>query len=762
MTAMKTMLATVSALAILCQTSHGINRGLPQHQAEDYPWNNQARHPLDAPVKAMYPNGSFFLNLGPTGLRARIDEDAPTHLRIMFVFQDNQSPARGKVEIGDVLVGANGRRFTTPHIFGRRGHRKGWDGPLMELSRHIEDSQGRDGALELTLWPGGEQRRQKTVTLQLKPVGRFSATYPYDCPRSEAMLEELCDFIASEHRRQGGFGRPHVTAHCLLALMASGIRKHERLVRDVVSGYASRRYRPDAGGFVTWNWGFDGIVMGEYYLLHRDRRLIPAIESLQQCWEDGSLGYNNGVFTHRSNITIRRDGARPYAEIAGISGLAMTAMTLFRTAGLPYSESAYQAIHQRYLESVTPTSAAIAYNFGSPRAPERYAPRHAIIRLRDPKLGLSGKGPGYEVPNGMRGLGAYTIEWPTQADPRWQPTDWVAAEAEWNRVVELTDGLRQVDRNHPRGRVETPVPTRPYNTTGEAMHPLPTGLGALAHLIGNPDNKAWEYLGRHCADTCALSFEHSFSGHGGGQLHGFWNILGASRGDPQKFRVFLDYMKSFLILSETHNGGMIVQPWNRDRPGGNGDPFYGPRLLPTATAAILLSLPRRRLQITGADLGAPAESRPAQRRSLLEGRPDPVPQVRPARTLSAERRALLDRSLRNALVALNAQGELKPVPLNLSFTQARVWLKRMTQDGTLTLQAVDGERTVDVPWDSLRDADLATLAMLIGTLKPESTDAQALVGMYMELLGRVQEADRRFERAGPESTRKLAQLFETG
>lgn len=49
---------------------------------------------------------------------------------------------------------------------------------MLELAGHIEDSQGQDGKLELMVRPGGSRSTLETVTLQLRPVGRFSPTFP--------------------------------------------------------------------------------------------------------------------------------------------------------------------------------------------------------------------------------------------------------------------------------------------------------------------------------------------------------------------------------------------------------------------------------------------------------------------------------------------------------------------------------------------------------------------------------------------------------
>ena len=590
-------------------------------ERDNWPWEVELKCRHDEEMKAKLGKILWFMNLGPTGIRARIYPDKPKYLVVKFVFQDSLSPAAGKIEIEDVIVGANGKRFVTNHIFGRQGPaaKAGWSGPLMELAHHIEDSQGEKGELELIVWPKGDQSKEKKVMIKLKPVGRFAKTFPYDCPRSDKMLEQLCDFIAQEYQS----GRPsfkgrgiHCKTHQLLALMASGLPKYQPLIQKEVSRYASKTYDPHGGGFQCWNWGFDGIVMGEYYLLYKDESLRPAMRSLAKAMPDGSHN-RSGIYTHRSFTRIYRDGAQPYAAIAAISGLNMLGMSLFKAAGLEYSEELYQNIHQHYLNSAHETHVGIAYcfanadRFNPKELSLRYEKSTAFIKLKDPKKGLSGKGPGYVCPTGMKDIGAYEILWPRKEVPevgglpRWTPggnvsTDWVAAEAGTNILTEMVNGLRMVKRNPP-GYKQAPEPTQPYDTRKGSGHLSPEGIGALAHLIGNSDKKSWQYLGMHCANTCALSPYAAFDGHGSSNLGAFWSILGAARSNnATMLRSYFDYMKTFIILAETHNGGMILQPWGRDRPGCNQDTWNDARLLTTATAAILLSLPKKRLQITGA------------------------------------------------------------------------------------------------------------------------------------------------------------------
>ena len=711
-------------------------------ERDGYPWNTKLNinNEYENELKKKYPNGGFFINLGPTGIRAQIVTNKPNQFLVKFVFQDALSPAKGKIKIGDIIVGANGKDFSS-HLFGRRGNRKGWGGPVLDLSKAIEDAQGSDGILRLTVLKGGKTKT--TIDLQLKKLGRFATTYPYGCERSEKMAKQLCDNIAERYEKTGKFGRIHTHTHSLLALMANGYRDHEKIVKKVVSGYSSKRYDPYAGGFVTWSWGFEGIVMGEYTHLYKDKKFKAAMESLAKVYVEGSKG--TGIFTHRSYRTLDKMGRSPYASIAGISGLAKLSLSLMRRAGYENDEDFYNILHQHYLNAATPDCLGIAYAFpNNAKDTNRKGiePRHAIIRLKDPKKGLSGKGPGYECPTGMKGIGAYEIVWPTKADPRYKPTDWIEKEKNSNKLFEVYinkggaltgDGLREVRRNHPDYKVPTnPEPKKAYKTTKGAMHCLPIGLGALSHLIDPESRPSWNYLGKHAANTVALSYENAFDGHGGGNLHAFWTILGAAYADEDKKRKFLDYMKCFLIMGETHYGKMILQPLSRDRIGGNGDPHYGPEMLPTSTAAILLSLAKKKLLITGALDGAPS--------SYVKKRNVPKKVIVPKKTveigaLNTMQKDRLSTVLLLTLSSLSEKNQLKKITVPLSKTKATVWLKKAEGNGKLTFQGLNTSTEAILDFTKLSEKDHAILARLVAALKPESKVDQAIAGIYMHLLG---------------------------
>ena len=735
-------------------------------ERDGYPWNVKVKldNEYEQKLNKKYPNGGWYINLGPTGIRAQIVTNKPNQFLVKFVFDDSLSPARGKISIGDVIVGANGKDFSS-HIFGRRGNRKGWGGPVMDLSKAIEDCQGKDGKLSLKVWAGGDSKKVKTVELQLKVVGKFASNYPYDCDRSEKLAKQLCDNIAEEYKKKGKLGRVHTHTQAVLALMANGYREHEGMIKKIVSSYASKRYDPLNTGFVTWGWGFDGILMGEYTQLYKDKKLRKAMESAAAAYIEGSKG--TGIFTHRSYRALDKMGKKPYASIAGISGLSMLSLSLIKRAGYDYSEEFYNTLHRHYLNNATPDTLGIAYAFSN-KAPNKnrkdIEPRHAIIRLKDPKKGLSGKGPGYECPTGMKGIGQYEIIWPTKKDPRWKPTDWIEKEKNSNKLIEVSiskgdafkgDGVRKVVRNHPDYKEPTnPEPKKAYKTTKGAMHCFPIGLGALAHVLDPENRTSWKYLGKHAANTAALSYEHAFDGHAGGNLHAFWTVLGAAHADADKKRKFLDYMKCFLIMSETHYGKMIVQPLSRDRIGANGDPSYGPEMLPTATAAILLSLPKKRLLITGALEGA--SSNYVRKSPSRKTVPKKSVELGVLNSLQKDR---LNTVLLLTLSTLSDMKMLKPMTVPLSKTNSKVWLKKAEANGRLTFQVLDSSKEAVLDFGELSEKDYAILARLAAALRPESKLDQAIAGVYMQMLGEENLASTYLLKSSDEHIQKVLKML---
>jgi hypothetical protein len=98
------------------------------------PWSQRASSGPDAEVDGWY------YNLGITGLRVQLVEEAPKQLLVKHVFDG--TPAARKVRPGDWIVGAGGARFATAHKNGYGMDKFGADGPILEFARALEASQG--------------------------------------------------------------------------------------------------------------------------------------------------------------------------------------------------------------------------------------------------------------------------------------------------------------------------------------------------------------------------------------------------------------------------------------------------------------------------------------------------------------------------------------------------------------------------------------------------------------------------------------------
>lgn len=193
-------------------------------------------------------------HLGPTGL---FGVTSPTNIKITKV-QDG-SPADGKIKAGDVIVAAGGITFK--------------DQTRRQLAEAIDNAESATskGILTLDLQGG------KKVDLQLKTLGTFSATAPFNCPKTDAIITQTADHLVASKK----FGRGGMNIG-LLGLLATGEPKYIGVVKDTIHGAAWAK--PDIqltlqGTSKSWSWGYTNLLLCEYYLLTGDQYVLPAIKA---------------------------------------------------------------------------------------------------------------------------------------------------------------------------------------------------------------------------------------------------------------------------------------------------------------------------------------------------------------------------------------------------------------------------------------------------------------------------------------------------
>ncbi|MEM7261655.1 MAG: DUF6288 domain-containing protein [Planctomycetota bacterium] len=269
-----------AALLTLSLLLAGVADAQVHYHRDGRPWNQSAERGPDGAVPGWY------YNLGITGLRVELLPDAPKHLAVRYVFAD--SPAHGKIQVGDVIVGAGGKRFTTPHRNGYGMDKFGAHGPILDFSNTLDTCLARNPAtLEVTIErpsskkegdakPAAEQR----VTLTLPAAGSYSATYPSSCEKSERVLHELCDYLVKHQKKNGSWGNAPYNTFAPLALLATDPEKYRDAIERNVRMHAETTKAKDSSWLINWRYMAAAIVLSEYHLATGAKWVVPELEEI--------------------------------------------------------------------------------------------------------------------------------------------------------------------------------------------------------------------------------------------------------------------------------------------------------------------------------------------------------------------------------------------------------------------------------------------------------------------------------------------------
>jgi hypothetical protein len=246
--------ATVAAGASLCGWLAGVS----------------AAAPPDLTVPGTVVDTKLTYNLGPTGARGWIyyqkPDAAPVMTRdsrqILVTTIEAGSPAAGILQAGDVIVGVNGGLFNADC-------RKAFGVAIGEAEA------GSTGVLNLRVWRAGVTSNM-TVPLAFKGLP-YSATAPYNCPKSARILHEGCEYILNHN----DWSQVNLGA---IALLASGDPAYASIIQTkmragILDAATMDLYKTGDAGVSSWNAGYKGWTMAEYYLATGDATVLPTIEA---------------------------------------------------------------------------------------------------------------------------------------------------------------------------------------------------------------------------------------------------------------------------------------------------------------------------------------------------------------------------------------------------------------------------------------------------------------------------------------------------
>ena len=201
--------------------------------------------------------------LGATGLRGwmycdKLETSDARQISITKV--EKGSPSDGILEVGDVILGVGGKPFS-------------YD-PRTEFGKALTAAEAKDGNLSLTRWRAG---KQEDITVKLPVLGAYSATAPYDCPKSKAILAQGCKALAARTSTPG-YERQNPIPRSLnaLALLASGDPAYLPVVKKEVE-WASNF---SADSMATWYYGYVITLLAEYHMATGDDSVLPGLRRL--------------------------------------------------------------------------------------------------------------------------------------------------------------------------------------------------------------------------------------------------------------------------------------------------------------------------------------------------------------------------------------------------------------------------------------------------------------------------------------------------
>ncbi|MFN4872455.1 MAG: DUF6288 domain-containing protein [Akkermansiaceae bacterium] len=188
-------------------------------------------------------------HMGPTGFYGTVGKN-----NITVTYVAKSSPADGKLNVGDVIVSAADKKM---------------EGDIRkQIAAAINAAEAAaDGALVLQLKDG------KTVSLTLQKLGAYSATAPDDCKKSDAIIAHAAEHII-KNKDYGRFG------FGLMGLLATGEKSHLEVVRTAIRelDWAKPDVKLTLGPEGSaWAYGYQNILLCEYYLRTKDDYVLPAI-----------------------------------------------------------------------------------------------------------------------------------------------------------------------------------------------------------------------------------------------------------------------------------------------------------------------------------------------------------------------------------------------------------------------------------------------------------------------------------------------------
>ncbi len=260
---------------------------------------------------------------GPVGMGIQLHLPA-FRMRIKSIEEGSPAAATGRLRPGQWIESINGRTLRDRD-------------PRKVLGDVLARAEATDGRL-VFLVREDEDARPEEVVVTVPVLGAYSETWPLDCPKSDRIVRNMADYLAT--RTWGG--GVNLDGPALLFLLSTGEDRDLEVARRWIQRtVAFHRDRP-VTRHGAWMLGYGGIPLAEYYLRTGDETILPVIEDAVRAAEE--LYMPGGWSTRGHGVWTYYGGGRMSA--AGVH--VLTFLLLARECGVEVDEEVLQGALRQF------------------------------------------------------------------------------------------------------------------------------------------------------------------------------------------------------------------------------------------------------------------------------------------------------------------------------------------------------------------------------------------------------------------------------
>ena len=271
-------------------------------------------------------------NLGPTGLRGWIYVGGGNGADGTFTDASRQilvtvaaPPASAVLAVDDVILGAMAASSGTVPPFSS-DCRKAFGAAIGDAE------QTGAGTLRVKRWRAGTTT---DVNIPMPIMGNYTATAPYSCPKSTAILTNARNKLVGQLLADANFfnngqmySRP-IHGLALLAGVAPGDPDFAAVqTRLQTYARAMAAAGPQQGGLPTWSWAYSCLFLAEYYLSTNDANVLPGIAAyvnqlVQSQSIYGTFGHDSAALHPDGSGRLISTGYGPVNSVAIVANMAI-------------------------------------------------------------------------------------------------------------------------------------------------------------------------------------------------------------------------------------------------------------------------------------------------------------------------------------------------------------------------------------------------------------------------------------------------------